>query len=410
MTDFELNKQDELRQRRNVLFRNDIINRERLKAFRLYLFAQNQSLQQYSQTQQQNRHQQEQQQLDDGSVKHQHDAIRQNKHTIVSANSLSSIASLSPDRNRGIQNDTQRQRVETNNLHHENDLTREGNLRYANKSEQSQKQKESLHMKTNDKKNTPRNETAVGETLGNISKMTQKNTIPTDPDLEIKAAHFAHLRQHVMQDLSVWNSKRNADIIFVKRENRRGAYFLTFDKDAVKTAKVLGVRTKKLNIKDKKMQYVSIPEKRMMTVVNELSKRDLKTNIINTKGQNVPMMRRTTPSPSLSQNVQKPTVQPKLDVMESLDKNRQDSRRNTIHVESLSVTADSKGNWKVSGLVNGITVSAKSIEQADAVSYKKGEMTKECLAEKYNLHIPPKQETKVTRKNNMVRRYSLDKN
>lgn len=37
-------------------------------------------------------------------------------------------------------------------------------------------------------------------------------------------------------------------------------------------------------------------------------------------------------------------------------------------------------------------------------------MTKECLAEKYNLHIPPKQDTKVTRKNNMVRRYSLDNN
>lgn len=159
-----------------------------------------------------------------------------------------------------------------------------------------------------------------------------------------------------MQDLSVWYSKRNADIIFVKIENRRGAYFLTFDNDAVKTAKILGARTKKLNIKDKKLEYISIPEKRMINVVHELSKRDLTTNIINTKGQNVPMLRKTPPSPSLSQNVQKPMVQPKLDVMESLDKNRQDSRRNTIHVESLSVTADSKGNRKVSGLGNGITV------------------------------------------------------
>ena len=408
MTDFELNKQDESRQRRNVLFRNEIIKRERLKAFRLHLFVQNQSLQQYSQTQQQNRYQQGQQRLDDGAVRHQREATRQDKHTIVSAISLSSIAGLSPDRNHGLQNDTQRQRVETNNLHRQDNRTREIDQQLSKKSEQSQELNTSLQMKTDARNNTPRTEAAVGEALDSNTKLAPKKTLPTDPALEIKAAHFAHLRQHVTQDLSVWNSKRNADIIFVKRENRRGAYFLTFDKDAAKTAKILGVRTKKLNLKDKKLEYISIPEKRMMTVVNELSKRDLKTSIINTKGQNVPIMRRTPPSPSLSQNVQKPTVQPKLDVMESLDKNRQDSRRNTIHVESLSVTADSKGNWKVSGLVNGITVSAKSIEQADAVSYKKGEMTKECLAEKYNLHIPPKQETKVTRKNNMVRRYSLD--
>ena len=45
MTDLELIKQDEMRQRRIVLFRNDIINSERLKAFRHILFVQNQRLQ-----------------------------------------------------------------------------------------------------------------------------------------------------------------------------------------------------------------------------------------------------------------------------------------------------------------------------------------------------------------------------
>lgn len=154
MTDFELNKQDELRQRRNVLFRNEINNRERLKTFRLYLFVQNQSLQQYSQTQQQNRYQQGQQRLDDGAVIYQREKTRQDKHTIVSAISLSSIAGLSPDKNLGLQNDSQRQRVETNNLHREDNRTRKIDQQLSKKSNQDQELNTSLQMKTETLKNT----------------------------------------------------------------------------------------------------------------------------------------------------------------------------------------------------------------------------------------------------------------
>ena len=99
----------------------------------------------------------------------------------------------------------------------------------------------------------------------------------------------------------------------------------------------------------------------------------------------------------------KPSMHHNIDAVKSLDQHRQDSRRTAIHVESMSVTADNKGNWRVSGLVNGISVSAKAVERDDAVNDKKGIMSKEEMAEKYNLHVPPKQQTKVTRKNEMTR-------
>ena len=347
MTDLELTKQDEMRQRRIVLFRNDIINSERLKAFRHILFVQNQRLQL-------NRQQQT----------HQTGISQQS--TVAPSQSQNHTPNFSVSYGSAVTNPTQTVAQPK--------------------------------LDTSSKK--------LSQTPTRQTTLVPKRTIAAERDLEIKAAHFAYLRQHVVHDLSVWNNNRKADIIFIKRENRKGAYFQTFERDAVKTAKAMDINTKQLQLNKRRLEYVSIPEKRMITVINELAKRDLQTSIINTKGQNVPISRKQ--SPSLSVNMPKPTVQPKIDAMQSLEQNRQDSRRAAIHVESLSVTADSKGNWRVSGLVNGVTVAAKSIEQADAVNYKKGAMTKEELAEKYQLHVPPKQETKVTRKNTMARRYSLD--
>ncbi|MBR0539064.1 MAG: hypothetical protein IJK36_02425 [Bacteroidales bacterium] len=367
MTDLELIKQDEMRQRRITLFRNDIINSERLKAFRHILLVQNQRLQL-------NR-----QQLTHQTAISQQATVSPAQSQTQAAHTSQVRTDLKSDRNRT------KELQSTFSVSHGSavakpDISQSPNLAISSKNKsQSQNQQTTL---------------------------VPKRTIAADRDLEIKAAHFAYLRQHVVHDLSVWSNNRKADIIFIKRENRNGAYFQTFEHDAAKTAKVMGINTKQLQLNKRRLEYVSIPEKRMTTVINELAKRDLQASIINTKGQNVPISRKQ--SPSLSVNMPKPTVQPKIDAMQSLEQNRQDSRRAAIHVESLSVTADSKGNWRVSGLVNGVTVAAKSIEQADAVNYKKGAMTKEELAEKYQLHVPPKQEAKVTRKNTMARRYTLD--
>ena len=233
-----------------------------------------------------------------------------------------------------------------------------------------------------------------------------RQDLSQDTALDIRAAHFAHVRQHIIQAMTAWNRKRDADIIFIRREDRRGAYFQTFDKDARKTARILGLEAKRMKINKRMVQYLSIPEKRMHTVFNELARRDLTAKVIDTKGQDVAISRKRTTTPTLSVSTQ--VVQPKLDVMETLDRNRQDGRHTSIHVESLAVWADSKGNWKVSGMVNGQTVTAKSIEQADAISYKKGEMTNEQLVEKYRLQEPPRQQNSVARKSTMARRYSLD--
>ena len=233
-----------------------------------------------------------------------------------------------------------------------------------------------------------------------------RQDLSQDTALDIRAAHFAHVRQHIIQAMTAWNRKRDADIIFIRREDRRGAYFQTFDKDARKTARILGMEAKRMKVNKRMVQYLSIPEKRMHTVFNELARRDLTAKVIDTKGQDVAISRKRTTTPTLSVSTQ--AVQPKLDVMETLDRNRQDGRHTSIHVESLAVWADSKGNWKVSGMVNGQTVTAKSIEQADAISYKKGEMTNEQLVEKYRLQEPPRQQNSVARKSTMARRYSLD--
>ena len=233
-----------------------------------------------------------------------------------------------------------------------------------------------------------------------------RQDLSQDTALDIRAAHFAHVRQHIIQAMTAWNRKRDADIIFIRREDRRGTYFQTFDKDARKTARILGMEAKRMRVNKRMVQYLSIPEKRMHAVFNELARRDLTAKVIDTKGQDVAISRKRTTTPTLSVSTQ--AVQPKLDVMETLDRNRQDGRHTSIHVESLAVWADSKGNWKVSGMVNGQTVTAKSIDQADAVSYKKGEMSNIQLVEKYNLHEPPRQQNTVSRKSTLARRYSLD--
>ena len=233
-----------------------------------------------------------------------------------------------------------------------------------------------------------------------------RQDLSQDTALDIRAAHFAHVRQHIIQAMTAWNRKRDADIIFIRREDRRGAYFQTFDKDARKTARILGMEAKRMKVNKRMVQYLSIPEKRMHAVFNELARRDLTAKVIDTKGQDVAISRKRTTTPTLSVSTQ--AVQPKIDVMEKLDRNRQDGRHTSIHVESLAVWADSKGNWKVSGMVNGQTVTAKSIDQADAISYKKGEMTNEQLVEKYRLQEPPRQQNSVARKSTMARRYSLD--
>ena len=233
-----------------------------------------------------------------------------------------------------------------------------------------------------------------------------QQVLSQDTSLDIRAAHFAHVRQHIIQAMTAWNRKRDADIIFIRREDRRGAYFQTFDKDARKTARILGMEAKRMKVNKRMVQYLSIPEKRMHAVFSELARRDLMAKVIDSKGHDVTISRKRATTPTLSVTAQ--AVQPKLDVMETLDRNRQDGRHTSIHVESLAVWADSKGNWKVSGMVNGQTVTAKSIDQADAVSYKKGEMSNIQLVEKYNLHEPPRQQNTVSRKSTLARRYSLD--
>lgn len=240
--------------------------------------------------------------------------------------------------------------------------------------------------------------------------LRQRNGLQLDLSLDetsdIRAAHFAHVRQHIIQAMTAWNRTRDADIIFIQREDRRGAYFQTFDKDARKAARILGMEAKRMKVNKRMVQYISIPEKRMRTVFDELARRDLLAKVIDARGHDVTLSRKRLSSPSVTVSTQ--VVKPKLDAMETLDRNRQDGRRTSIHVESLAVWADSKGNWKVSGMVNGQTVTAKSIDQADAVSYKKGEISNEQLVEKYRLQEPPKQQNSVARKSTLARRYSLD--
>lgn len=237
--------------------------------------------------------------------------------------------------------------------------------------------------------------------------LKEKDTI-TKASQETKAAYLAYIRQHLVMNFTAWNRTKKDDIIFVRRENQQGYFYQTFDKDAAKTARILGMNTKKMRIEKNTLDYISIPEQRMPQVINSLSQRDLGATVINNMGQKLALSQRQPPSPALSTVIQ--PQKPMLDVMDTLERNRQDGRQTSIHVESLAVWADSKGNWKVSGMVNGQTVTAKSIEQADAISYKKGEMTGEQLAAKYNLHETTRQQTSISKKSTMTRRYSLGDN
>lgn len=237
--------------------------------------------------------------------------------------------------------------------------------------------------------------------------LKEKDTI-TKASQETKAAYLAYIRQHLVMNFTAWNRTKKDDIIFVRRENQQGYFYQTFDKDAAKTARILGMNTKKMRIEKNTLDYISIPEQRMPQVINSLSQRDLGATVINNMGQKLALSQRQPPSPALSTVIQ--PQKPMLDVMDTLERNRQDGRQTDIHVESLAVWADSKGNWKVSGMVNGQTVTAKSIEQADAISYKKGEMTGEQLAAKYNLQETTRQQTSISKKSTMTRRYSLGDN
>lgn len=237
--------------------------------------------------------------------------------------------------------------------------------------------------------------------------LKEKDTI-TKASQETKAAYLAYIRQHLVMNFTAWNRTKKDDIIFVQRENQQGYFYQTFDKDAAKTARILGMNTKKMRIEKNTLDYISIPEQRMPQVINSLSQRDLGATVINNMGQKLALSQRQPPSPALSAVIQ--PQKPVLDAMDTLERNRQDGRQTDIHVESLAVWADSKGNWKVSGMVNGQTVTAKSIEQADAISYKKGEMTDEQLAAKYNLQETTKQQTSISKKSTMTRRYSLGDN
>ena len=240
----------------------------------------------------------------------------------------------------------------------------------------------------------------------NLQQLQFHKNLSQDAYLDVRATHFAHVRQQLIQTLNAWHKTKNPEITFIRREDRKGTYFQTFDKDAKKTARILGLETKKMKVNRKMIQYLSFPEKRMNTVFNELSKRDLSAKIINTKGQEVSLTRKRTTSPAIT--VSTPNIKPKINAVESLEQNRQDGRHTSIHIENLAVWADSRGNWKVSGMVNGLTVTAKSIDQDDAVNYKKGEITKEQLVEKYQLNQQPKQQNNMARKSTLARKYSLD--
>ena len=131
-----------------------------------------------------------------------------------------------------------------------------------------------------------------------------------DTSLDIRAAHFAHVRQHIIQAMTAWNRKRDADIVFIRREDRRGAYFQTFDKDARKTARILGMEAKRMKVNKRMVQYLSIPEKRMHSVFSELARRDLMAKVIDSKGHDVTISRKRATTPTLSVTAQ--AVQPKL--------------------------------------------------------------------------------------------------
>ena len=105
MTDSEMIKKDELRQRSNVLFRKAIIDRERLKAFRLNLFVQNQrqnSQQQqnhsqfiapsFARTQQQSAQTRQQTSVPYGAVTQQQNVQPQNARRVASMASVNTMS------------------------------------------------------------------------------------------------------------------------------------------------------------------------------------------------------------------------------------------------------------------------------------------------------------------------------
>lgn len=213
-------------------------------------------------------------------------------------------------------------------------------------------------------------------------------------------------KNNAAQSLAIWNKTKGADIVFVRQDSRKGTYYLTFGQDAKKTAKALNMQTQKTRIGKHTIDYLSIPAKRMKDVSVKLEQRDLTTKTVNKRGVKVDMImpKRNITPPAVSVTM----TPPKLDVNEKLDKNRNEKRETPIRIEGLSVRADSNGNWKVSGLVNGVSVTANAVSQQDVSAYKKGQMNDEQLVRKYQLDKVPEKEITPARKNSFVRRYSQD--
>ena len=93
----------------------------------------------------------------------------------------------------------------------------------------------------------------------------RRKEIVNDASLDKKAALLAHIKQHIAQSLTAWNRSKNENIIFIRRENRNGTYFQTFNRDAIRAAKILGLDTKQMLVNRKMVHYISVPEKKMHT-------------------------------------------------------------------------------------------------------------------------------------------------
>lgn len=214
-------------------------------------------------------------------------------------------------------------------------------------------------------------------------------------------------RNRMARALEVWNNIKNQDVVFVKMESKKGAFALTFGKDARKTAKTTGDKTKNIRIGRHNVEYVQIPLLKLKEVTEQLSRIDLQSTMVNNKGRQteIPQPMKTAPAMTRQMNT------PKMDIENSLDKNRSEKREKPLVIESLSINSDERGNWKISGVVNGLSVTAKNVAEEDVAAYKNGVMDKRQLVTKYHLdkeNKGRKVETKPVRKHTMTRKYSLE--
>ena len=204
--------------------------------------------------------------------------------------------------------------------------------------------------------------------------------------------------------LEVWNNVRNKDVVFVKMVSKKGAFALTFGKDAKRTAKAAKSKTKNVRVGRHNVEYLQIPIHKLKELTEQLARIDLTSQLVNIKGRQAEI-----PQPVMAARVvanQIPT--PKIDIENSLDKNRAEKRENPLVIESLSIHSDEKGNWRVSGVVNGMSVTARNVAEEDVAAYKKGEMDRIQLATKYHLDKGKKVVAAPTIRRTMTRKYSLE--